>query len=600
VNPLEKAVTNTASTTTWLAFGPFSLDLRNKILTSGGDFVPMPPKELNLLVFLVAKGGELATREEILQHLWPNVFVEEANISRMVSFLRQRLARYADREVFIETVPKRGYRFVADLRPTVTTSPQSGKATLVVLPFLNLDSSADQDYFTDGFTEELITHLSRLDPARLGVIARTSSMIYKNAGKSIEQIGRELHATHVLEGSIRRYGDRVRISAQLVHVTDQLHLWADNYERHLDDVLRVHEDVAIAIASRIKERLDPAKTVRTAEPPTFSIAYDLYLRGRQAFHLRTEEDLRRSISLFERAIQIDDSFPLAYCGIADARSTMALRGMVEPQPALASARTAALKAIEIRSDLGEAYCSLAFVKLNQCDWPQLENDFVRAIDLTPSQAIVYCWYGKFLTAMGRFKEALMVSEKARLLDPFAPQISAAVGWYHYLARDPERAVNTLTEIIRNQAPHFLPKYRLGLTLAQTGQYQHALDHLEKASQLANGSTETRAAIAMVHAAQGNRRMAESIVSELIEQRSSRWTLAYNIARVYAAFRDHDRTLKWLWGAYHEGDPDVSELGIDPLFDFLRSDNAFRSLLADIGVDQPAPSSAAMTQPNLQP
>jgi TolB-like protein len=273
-------------------FGAYRLDEQGPMLFRNGERVALPPKVVELLVALVQAAGRVLTREQLLQKLWPNAVVEEGSLTSHISLLRKALAAGGNGPELIETVPKRGYRFVAPVRPAQSDRPASGdcREMLVVLPFENLTAGDKYDYFSDGLTEEMITELARLSPERLGVIARTSAMQFKSTTKNIGQIGDELGVSHVLEGSVRRAGERVRITAQLIRVSDETHLWAQSYERGLHDVLEVQADVARAVAQEIKIKLTPHDEQRLhpeKRRPVNPQAHELYLRGRHFWYRRT-------------------------------------------------------------------------------------------------------------------------------------------------------------------------------------------------------------------------------------------------------------------------------------------------------------------------
>jgi tetratricopeptide (TPR) repeat protein len=305
--------------------------------------------------------------------------------------------------------------------------------------------------------------------------------------------------------------------------------------------------------------------------------------------------MRRCIDLCEQAVALDPRFALGYCGIADAYAMLSLRGMVLPKKALAHARAAVDKALALAPELGEAFCSLAFVRLLDWDWDRLEDDFLRAIELNPAQPIVYCWYGKYLTAVGRLQQGIAMSEKARLCDPFAPQIAAAVGWAQYLARRQKDAVRTLLRTIAQQPKHFLPRLKLCTVFVQTGKHREALKQARAAARLAGNSTESLAALAMVHAARSEHETSQRILDDLLRERASRCVLAYNIARIYAAAGNVSQTLNWLTTACDEKDPDMIELGCDPLFDFLRAHPQFRILISRVSILAELSSRAAVAK-----
>jgi TolB-like protein len=327
-------------------FGAYRLDEQGLMLFREGNRVALPPKVAELLVALVQAAGRVLTREQLLQQLWPNVVVEEGSLTSHISLLRKALAAGGDGPELIETVPKRGYRFVAPVKPTRAATPESGnrRQLLVVLPFENLTTGDKYDYFSDGLTEEMITELARLSPERLGVIARTSAMQFKSTTKNIGQIGGELGVSHVLEGSVRRAGARVRITAQLIRVSDETHLWAQSYERGLHDVLEVQAEVARAVAQEIQVKLTPRDRQRLHSEKRRSVnpqAHELYLRGRHFWYRRTEEGMRKSIECFEEALRSEPSFAAAYDGISDAHTMLACRGITPAVESFHKAKAAA-------------------------------------------------------------------------------------------------------------------------------------------------------------------------------------------------------------------------------------------------------------------
>ncbi len=308
-------------------FGAYQLDGEGRVLFREGARVALPPKVAELLVALVQAAGTVVTREHLLERLWPDTVVEEGSLTSHISLLRKALGRDSNGGEFIETLSKRGYRFVAQVTLAESEAPESvvSRVMLVVLPFENFTTGDKYDYFSDGLTEEMITEIARLSPERLGVIARTSAMQFKSTTKGIEQIGHELGISHVLEGSVRRAGERVRITAQLIRVSDESHLWAQSYERALDDVLEVQAEVAQAVAREVQVKLSPHDARRLHPEKRRSIkpqAYEAYLRGRHFWYRRTEEGMRKSIECFQAALQHDPSFAAAYDGISDARLPM--------------------------------------------------------------------------------------------------------------------------------------------------------------------------------------------------------------------------------------------------------------------------------------
>jgi TolB-like protein/Tfp pilus assembly protein PilF len=559
-------------------FGQFRLDASGRMLFRGNGPVPLPPKVVDTLLVLVQNAGAVIDKEEIFKQVWKGAFVEEGSLTRTISILRKALELDGNRQKYIATVSKRGYRFVAEVVETPERLSQQ-KLMLAVLPFENMSGDDTQEYFSDGLTEEMITQLSRLNPDRLAVIARTSAMRYKGANKGVREIGKELGVSHVLEGSVRREAGRVRIAAQLIQVADETHVWADTYDERLGDILKLQSKVSQAVAREIRVKLTPREERRLAAAREVSpAAYEAYLKGRHLWNKRTEDGMRKSIAHYEEAIRQNPDYAIAYCGVADSYVMLACRGMAPAKETFRKAKAAASKAIELDPELGDVHGSLAHVRLHDWDWKELERDFQRAIELNPAQAIVYYWYGEFLMSMGRPEEAIAVTQKAYQTDPLSAVIGASLGMILYLARRYDQAVEVLQRAQEINPDHFLPYMRLGLVRIQQGKYEEAIQNLRRAVHLAEQSTETLAALATAQAAGGNIEEARTILNELEKPAGKRYVLPYNIAKIYSASWNPDKAFEWLETAYKEGNPDLIELNSEPLFDSLRADPRFSDLM----------------------
>ena len=569
-------------------FGPYRLDVQGGMLFRGSNRVPLPPKVAELLVALVQAAGTVITREQLQRLLWPDTVVEEGSLTSNISMLRKTLGRTPDGQEFIETLPKRGYRFVAPVALGEVRAPEGGvdRVMLVVLPFENLTAGEKYDYFSEGLTEELITQLARLSPQRLGVIARTSAMQFKSTTKGIAQIGSALGVEFALEGSVRRERDRVRITAQLIRVRDESHLWAESYERALHDVLQVQAEVARAVAREIQIQLTPHEKQRSGAGATRSVnpdAYELYLRGRHFWNRRTEEGIRRSIECFEEALRHDPRFAAAHDGISDAHTMLACRGMTPAVESFHKAKAAAREAVRIEPELGEGYASLAHVRLHDWDWVGLESDFRRAVELDPGYAIVHYWYAEYLMAMGRTQEAVRRVQHSWELDPLNSVINASVGMIRYLANDYDGALVALRRGLEIDPTHYVSHLRVGLVCLQQNLLSEAIAAMRQAVTHSGGSTEALAGLAQAHAAAGETRAMEGIVQELAEG-AHRYVSPYNVARVYGSIDDRQRAFEWLEKAYREHNPDLIELTREPSFANLRSDTKFRELARRVGWD----------------
>src|SRR5580658_3756990 len=565
-------------------FGAYQLDGEGRVLFREGVHVALPPKVAELLIALVQAAGTVITREHLLERLWPDTVVEEGSLTSHISLLRKTLGRDSNGGEFIETLSKRGYRFVAPVTLAESEAPESARLMLVVLPFENFTAGDKYDYFSDGLTEEMITEIARLSPERLGVIARTSAMLFKSTPKSTAQIGSELGVSHVLEGSVRRAGERVRITAQLIRVSDESHLWAESYERGLHDVLEVQAEVSRAVAREIQIKLTPHERQRLGPDKTRSInpqAYELYLRGRHFWYRRTEDGIRRSIECFEEALRHDPSLAAAYDGISDAHTMLACRGITPAVESFHKAKAAARQAVRMQPELGEGYASLAHVRLHDWDWVGLESGFRRAVELDPGYAIAHYWYAEYLMAMERTAEAVGRVRHCWELDPLNPVINASVGMIRYLSHDYDGALVALRRGLDIDPTHFVSHLRVGLVCLQKKLANEAVDAMRQAVLHSGGSTEAMAGLAQAQAVAGDKPAMERIVKELGDS-GHRYVSPYNVARVYGAIDDKQRALEWLEKAYQDHNPDLIELTREPSFESLRSDAKFRELVERIG------------------
>src|SRR5438445_5940532 len=480
---------------TLLRFGVFDVDPESGELRKCGVEINLPPQPAEVLGLLATSAGQLATREELRQQVWvKETFVDfEHGLNSCIKQIRAALDDHPESPRYIETRPRRGYRFIAPVqevaaRPVTPGAPSEGlpttalrirprrysiaivalvlalfatgyfarfaptrhalspgdKIMLAVLPFENLTGDPRQEYLSDGLTEEMITQLGRMHPERLGVIARTSAMQYKKTQKGMDQIGRELGVAYVLEGSLRRAGDHVRVSAQLIQVRDQTHLWAESYERDLRDILVLQSDVAQAIAREIALTLSPQQQARMASArPIDPRAYELYSKGRYFWNKRSEVGYTRAIQYFQQAIARDSEYAPAYAGLADAYALLGSMPNVElpRSEAMPRARTAAIKALTLDEGLAEAHTSLAFVQMHfDWDWPAAEREFTRALQLNPGDPPAPHWYAFWLLAHGRAEEALQEVRAAQRLDPLSLIINTDVGEMLYYGRRHDEAI----------------------------------------------------------------------------------------------------------------------------------------------------------------
>ena len=419
-------------------FDRFRLDAGARLLFRDRTRIPLTPKAVDLLLALIAKRGAPVGREELFLEVWPGVVVEDGTLTSHISLLRKTLG-----DGFIETIPKRGYRFVGAIEARAPTAED--RLLLAVLPFQNLGGSRKDDSFADGLTEELITQLGRLNAARLGVIARTSSMAYKSTDKTIERIGRELAVSYVLEGSARRAGGRVRIAAQLIQVSDQTHVWAESYEGSLEDILALQSSVARAVAKQIESRLLPQEPSAKVVPE----AYEAYLQGRYLWHRRSGSDLDASIRSFQHAIECDPAYASAYAGLADAYLSLLDHNVMRPREATAKARPLLATALRLDESLAEAHASLAHAAFHELDWPAAEREFVRALQLNPSCATALHYGSNFLVCIKQFDEAISKAEEESGGDSL---VRGAIRALRRHGREGRRAESRLRPRVRRPRP----------------------------------------------------------------------------------------------------------------------------------------------------
>jgi TolB-like protein/DNA-binding winged helix-turn-helix (wHTH) protein/Tfp pilus assembly protein PilF len=475
-------------------------------------------------------------------------------------------------------------------RSGVRTPPQEprGRVMLAVLPFQNLTGDAGQDYLSDGMTEEMISQMGNLDPKDLGIIARTSVMHYKNSQAPLDQIGRELGVQYVLEGSIRRDSDKVRITAQLVQMKDQTHVWARQYDRDLSSLLVLQSEIAREISDEIQLTLGKPKQNTPPRRPSYSPqtseAYDLYLRGRYFWNQRTVEGFDRAIGYFEQAISKDPNNARAYAGLADSYTLLTSYSGAPPTELMPKARGAALKALELEESLSEAHTSLALIVENyDWDWQTAEKEYRRAIELNPNNATAHHWYAEYLTWLGRFDEALRESERARQLDPLSLTIAVDNGQIFYYSRQYDLAL-TKFRAVREVDGNFHPGLMAG-PYEQKGMFADALAELRTWPVSRSDSPYYWSTLAYLYGRTGEPKQARRALAELEEMNRHRPIDPAIVSWAYLGMGDNDRALSGLEKAYAQHSNVMTTLKVEPRYDVLRSDPQFQDLMRRVGLAQ---------------
>ncbi len=457
-----------------------------------------------------------------------------------------------------------------------------GIHSLAVLPLENLSGDPQQQYFADGMTEELTTELSQVSSLR--VVSRTSAMRYKGTQKSVPEIARELNVDAVVEGSVEREGDRVRITAQLVQGANDTHLWAKGYERDFRDSLRLQDEVAQAIVDEIQLKLTPQEQARLARNDVIDpAAHEDYLRGLFHLNLRNGPDERKAIEFFQAAIKKDPAYAAAYVALADSYRALIFNSNAAPGDVLPQSMAAAKRAIEIDSQLAEAHTSLATNLADyEWDWAGGEREFQTALRLNPNSSLTHSYYAHFLRQQGKIEEAIREARRGVALDPVSPQGTFLLAQSLYEARRYDEAISQLRKAL-DLEPRFWPAHLyLGKTLAEQGQYQEALVELRKAQ---NFTAEPHATIGYVYGRMGRAADARKVIADLQEQLKKGYVAPTDFAKVYIGLGDKDQAFAWLEKGYEQHDFWLTFLKGDPIFDSLRSDPRFQDLLRRVGPPQ---------------
>jgi TolB-like protein/Flp pilus assembly protein TadD len=458
------------------------------------------------------------------------------------------------------------------------------KKVLAVLPFDNLSGDADQEFFSDGLTDEMISQIGKLNPDRLVVIARSSIAKYKDSKQTAKEIGRELNADYLVQGSVRGSPDRVRITVELIDAKKQTDVWTESYDRDLKDVLAVQDSVVRSIANEIHIVLTEDQKRRLASSrQTVPEAYVEYLKGRYYWNKRTGDSIAKAEQYFQQALDRDPTFVAAYSGLADCNSGLAWHGFKAPADSLPKAYAAARKAIEIDPESGEAHASLGLVLSHRWEWAGAEAEFKRALELDPQYANAHHWYGDYLSIRGRHDEALAEARHALELDPLNLTISTWVGLRYYMARNYFAAIQQNRDSVEMDPNFAVAHLLLGQDYVQASLHSEAVDELKKAARLSGGSPLYTAQVAVALAVAGRNRDALRIAHQLEADAAKHYVSPYGLAQIYAALhRDHDM-FKWLQAAYDDHAVWIGYLAVDPVFDRYRSDERFHDLLRRVGL-----------------
>jgi len=450
-------------------------------------------------------------------------------------------------------------------------------SSLAVLPLTNLSRDPEQQYFADGMTEELITNLGKI--SRLRVISRSSVMQYEGHSKPTPQIAKELNVEAVVEGSVLRSGNRVRISAQLVQANPEKYLWAESYERDLNDILALQREVAQAIAEEVQIELSPQETTRLRSARTVKPdAYEAYLKGRYFWNKRDREGVAKGLQYFEQAVKLEPNYGLAYAGMSDSYIILGGNYWLPPHEAFAKAKASALKAVEIDGSISEAHTSLAQAMELEWDWEGAEREYKQALALNPGYATAHQWFSFFLSIMGRHEKAIMEAKHAVELDPLSPIISLRLAQAFYVARRYQEAKDALKRTLEVSPDFFFARHFMGVVDLQDHKFEESIAELQTAAALSQGDDETTAVLGYAYALSGRKREAEKVLDSLKEQSKKRYVAPRLIALVCVSLNKKGEAFEWLEEGYKQRDSEIPSIGVEPMFDPLHSDPRFHDLL----------------------
>jgi len=574
-------------------FGGFELDVAAYSLRRSGQSIRLERRPMDLLILLVERHRELVSRTEIVDRLWGDgVFVDvELGINTAIRKVRQVLGDATDTPTFIETVSGKGYRFVADVE--IVGAPPAVDATaltLAVLPFENLGAARQDDYLADGFTEEATTALGQIDPEHLSVIGRTSVLSYKRTTKSLAEIGRELRATYLVEGSIRGEGSRWRVTVKLIRAIDQVQLWSASFDSEPSSILEFQRQLSTAIAEQIRLRLSPERLGALKRRQSKSLeAYDLYLRGRYLWNQLTLQTNRAAVEHYARATELDPEYSLAWAGMADLFAASPMTADVPPLEVWPRARDAAARAVASGPDIAESQTCRGMVSYwLDWDWGAAEAAYRKALVLDPSYPLAHRMLGVLLATDGRHEEARSCLRRARDLDPLQPMMYALSAHVALLARDHSAGLEFARHATVVGPAFWIGFFQLAWAYERLGEVESALEAVHRAEVSSGGNSKMISLRGYILAKAGRRDEAEQVLGTLETMSHERYVPPYAFALVHVGLGHNERALDWLQHAYNVRDVHLIWLPMDPKLDPLRNESQFVRLLARCGFQDPAP------------
>lgn len=568
-------------------FGSFRLDPVSHILLRNGERVGLTPKTFELLLLLVEGRGDLLPKEQLMETLWPDTFVEEANLTQHVATLRKVLADSDLNQKFIETVPKRGYRFIApvDIVENRQREPGVSRPSLAVLPFNLFGTDAADSFLSVGIADSLITKLGQ--STQIMVRSTTAVSKYEMSSLGGTQIGRLLNVDFVLNGRVYKQGELFRINLQLTNVRDETTLWTEQFDLTCANIFAVENALVRKVHRALVPAITGAASGRKLKRPTRSgVAYQAYLKGRYFWNKRSEEDIKKGIDCFREAIAIDKDYALAYAGLADSYLMLMTYGAMSSREGFPLTKAATLKALEIDPDLGEAHASLGYIDAAFEDWNWVgsEREFKRAIALNPADLTTRHWYAALLTILGRWDQALEELEQARAIDPVSLILGATTGWLLYFMRRYEDARLQLLRTLDLEPNYYLVHLFLARVNVMQCRTDEASTGFEKALAFLSGNRAILAEIAHAKAIAGRKKEAVHLLRQLCDESEQHYVSHYFLALVYAGLGDNDSAFASLNQACDEREIGLLWFKPEPRFTVLSNDSRYAALLERLGLE----------------
>ena len=620
-------------------FGDYVLESREHSLRKGAQQIHLRPKAFETLLYLVKHHGSLIKKQDMLDDLWPNVIVTENTLSHCIDEVRQALQDNAQKPTFIRTIPRVGFKFIAEVRELktdedITVSSNSGVNeqkkdinntvieeqkknqpgkkyiivgiiviilvvlstvvvfnlinnnnkkinSIAVLPFINLNVDPGEEYFADGMTETLISNLGKVKSLR--VISRTSVMTYKNASRPLPEIAKQLNVDAIIEGSVLNVNGHVRITAKLIKADEDQLLWVKSYKRDLKDILKLQGELAQEITSEIQLKLTPEEHANVvASKPVNPKAYIAYLKGRYFWNMRTSEGFEKAMEQFLKAIAIDSGYAPAYAGLSDTYILLGNYGIIKSDDANIKAKKYATKALKLDETLAEAHVSLSACLTNDWNIIGAQKELKKAIELNPNYATTHQWYAFSLISSGLIKEGISEMKKAKKISPLSLRIQVDLGRAFFFAHQYDNAISQYNETLELDQS-FPPAHSLlGLAYLEKGDNENAIHELEKGMKLRKA--EMSRWLGYAYALAGDTIKANGFLKILLKRWNEWHDGATDIALIYAGFGKKGKTFEWLKKAYDKRDTELLSLKVDPLWENLRSDSRFQDLVHKIEIE----------------